>query len=242
MAGDFDYDSFLMFNPEGKIRQLEYLRQATGLGNTCLALSNPKHGVLVAHIPRRSKLAEPQNKVFEIKENALFAFAGITNDGLSIVEYLKHRAIEEDVVKNRSIHYIDVFDDLCVDAARRSIADSSRLYGAAGILMIDTDGVKVVEFDPVGTAREMRGVAIGFRAQSCMTILEDCVDEIADASLDELIRLGIRALGNAHPDKDENTLKVEDVYIYVMEAGAGYKQAMASDYMVSGEETDVSQE
>lgn len=231
MAGGFDYDSYLMFNPEGKVRQLEYIRRSTELGNTSLVLHNKDIGVLIAHIPRRSKLAEPQNKVFEITERALFTFSGITNDGLGIVDYLKSCAIREDVVKSRTIHHLEVFDELCIDAARRSIIDSSRLYGVAGILITGEDEVRVVEFDPVGTAREVHGASIGYRAQSCNTILEDACESFPDLSLEELIQTGIQALNNAHPDQDDDTLKAEDVYIYVMEAGRGYRQIDSAEYM-----------
>lgn len=231
MAGGFDYDSYLMFNPEGKIQQLEYIKRTAGLGNTCLALCNAKAGVLVAHIPRRSKLAEPQEKVFRISDEALFAFSGITNDGLGIVEYLKASALREDVIKDRGIHYLEVFDELCLDAAHRAVVESSRLYGVAGILMIDSDGIKVVEFDPTGIAREAVGVSIGHRAQSCTTVLEDSCDRFQDATLDELVRIGIKALTNAHPDPEDESLRVEDVYIHVIEAGKGHRTADASQYM-----------
>lgn len=232
MAGGFDYDSYLMFNPEGKIRQLDYIKRTTDLGNTCLALCNRDAGVLIAHVPRRSKLAEPQEKVFRISDSALFAFSGITNDGLSIVDYLKTSALHEGVIKDRDIHYLEVFDELCMDAARRTLVDSSRLLGASGILLIDSDGVRIVEFDPAGIAREAVGVSIGHRSQSCRTILEDCCDDMAAASADELIKMGIRALSNAHPDPEEETLRVEDVYIYVLEAGRGHRTASAGDYML----------
>jgi 20S proteasome subunit alpha 6 len=101
----------------------------------------------------------------------------------------------------------------------------------AGILLIDSDGIKLVEWDPTGMAREAYGVTIGHRAQSCRTILEDSCEELPDASIEELIKIGIKSLANAHPDPDEGTLKVEDVYIYVIEAGKGCSTMDATQYM-----------
>ncbi|KAI5169578.1 20S proteasome subunit alpha 6 [Pancytospora epiphaga] len=231
MSGGFDYSSHLMFSPEGKLHQLDYIRRATELGNTCLALCNSSSGVLIAHIPKRSRLAMPQNKVFPINDTTLFAFSGITNDGLMIVKYLKDASTYEEIIKDRSIHYLEVFEDLCFDAARRSLVESARLYGVSGILMTDANGIKIVEFDPTGIAREAIGVSIGHRAQSCNTILEDCCDQLSNASLEDLVRIGIKALANAHPDPEEESLKTEDVYIYVMEIGKGYRRIETSEYM-----------
>lgn len=231
MPGLFDYDSHLMFNPEGHIKQLEFISRTTQLGNTCVALCNGEAGVFIVHVPRVSPLAEPQDKVFKISDTSLFAFSGITNDGLGIVEYLKASTLQEEMQMDRQVHYLDVFRDLNVDAAYKSFSGGSRLYGVAGQFMIDSDGIKLVEWDPTGLALEAIGSAIGHRCQSCRTVLEDSYDQIVSSSLEQLIRLGIRALSNAHPDPSEGTLKAEDVYIYTMERGRGHGTVSARDYM-----------
>lgn len=231
MSGTFDYDSYLMFNPEGKIKQLECIKRSTELGNTCLAISNRNVGVMIAHNPLRSALAEPQKKVFEINEKTLFTFSGITNDGLVIVDYLKTSSLVEDVIKDRPFHYLNVFDDLCNDAADRTLTDSSRLYGVAGIMMMDYNGIKIVEFEPTGVARETIGSAIGNRCQSCRTILEKEHESFRDASAEELILVGLKAMKNAHPDNNGEGLKPEDLNIYVLEADGGFKVVDAQDYI-----------
>lgn len=233
MAGIIDYDSYLMFNPEGRIKQLEYIKKTTELGNTCLALCNGKSGVLIAHVPRRSKLAEPQDKIFRIGDNALFSFSGITNDGLGMVEYLKNHELFENVIKDREIDCIEVFNDLRMDAAYRTLSGSSRLFGAAGILMIsERQRVRVVEFEPQGEVFECTAASIGFRSQSCKTVLEDNAHIITDSSIEELIKIGIKSLSNAHPDPEDNSLKAEDVYISIIEVGKEYRTVNASDYML----------
>jgi 20S proteasome subunit alpha 6 len=221
MAGVVDYDSYLIYNPTGKIKQLDYIKRTTELGNTSIALCNKNVGIIIAHVPRRSKLAEHQNKIFKINDNSLFTFSGITNDGLQMVDYLKTASLVEDVIKDRPIHYLDVFEDLCMDAAERTMSEGSRMYGASGILMMDYDGIKIVEFEPTGIAREVIGVSMGNRSQSCRTILENEHAQFKNASLDELLSIGMKALTNAHPDPEENSLKLEDVQIYAIEAGKG---------------------
>ncbi|ELA41088.1 uncharacterized protein VICG_01881 [Vittaforma corneae ATCC 50505] len=223
MFGIFDYDSELLFNPEGRIKQLEFIKKTTELGNTTVALCNSRVGVLIAHVPKRTKLAEPQQKVFEINNKTLFTFSGITNDGLSIVRYLKNQSVFENVIKDRDLHHLYCFDSLCFDAALRTIYSSDRLYGVAGILMTDFNGIKVVEFEPVGYVREVIGASIGNKSQSCRTILEDEADAIKNGQEKDLISLGLRALKNAYPDPDEQALKQEDIYIYVMEENKGIR-------------------
>lgn len=223
MFGIFNYDSELLFNPEGRIKQLEFIRQTTELGNTTVALCNSQVGVLIAHVPKRTKLAKPQQKVFEINEKTLFTFSGITNDGMSIVRYLKFQSVFESVIKDRDLHHLACFDQLCFHAALRTISSPNRLYGVAGVMMTEYNGIKVVEFEPAGYVREVIGVAIGNKAQSCKTILENESDSIKNGSESELIALGLRALKNAYPDPDEQALKKEDLYVYVMDKDNGIK-------------------
>jgi len=229
MGNSIDYDHNMIFNPEGKIKQVEFLKQTIGLGNTCLALHNDQYGVLIAHLPPRSKLAEQQNKVFPIGENALFAFSGITNDGLAIVDYLRLNLVKEDVLKDRSIHYIDVFDDLCLHAARQALTQETRLYGAAGLLLMDYDGIKLVEFDPSGMVYELHGGSIGHRSQSCETILVDECGRFESAGYEELVTIGLRALMNAHPEASD--VSAADVCIYLLEKGECSRKLDAHDFM-----------
>ncbi|KAI5149278.1 20S proteasome subunit alpha 6 [Enteropsectra breve] len=231
MAGAVNYEHYLMYNPEGHVKQMEFARKSSELGSTCLALCNKRVGVIVAHIPLRSKLAEPQDKVFKISDKAQFAFAGITNDGLLIVDYLKQQVLQEEVLKERPIHHLHVFDDLCADAASCSLQGHKRMLGAAGMLMMDFEGIKITEFDPMGLALDVVGVAIGNRSQSCRTILEEKCDSFSDCSLEELISIGISALTNAYPDPQENLLHSKDVYIHVIEADKGVRTVDAREYM-----------
>ena len=217
MSGVFDYNSELLFNPEGKIKQLEFIKKTTELGNATIALCNPNCGVLVAHIPSRSKFAEPQQKVFEINEKALFAFSGITNDGLNIVRYLKSQSIFENVIKDRSLHHLTCFESLSFDAAYRTINSKDRLYGVGGILMVDNDGIKISEFEPTGYVREVIGVSIGNKSQSCKTILEHECENIKTGNEQDLINIALKSLKNAYPDPKDDGLNPSDVYIFVME-------------------------
>lgn len=224
MPINFDYSNYLVFDPEGKIKQLDYAKKTSELGNISIALCNRNFGVLITHTPNRSKLAEKQQKVFEINSKTLFTFSGITNDGLSIVRYLKNQSVFEDVIKDRSLHHLSCFDKLCTDAAMQTLSGNNRIYGVMGILMTDYEGIRITEFEPTGYVREVVGSCIGSNSQSCRTILEDEFDIINSATLNDLISLGIRALKNAFLDPEENLLKNEDIGVYAIETGKGIRK------------------
>lgn len=224
-----DYSNYIIFNPEGKIKQLEYIKSTTSLGNTVVSLCNRKYGVFLTHNSRRTKLSEHQKKIFKINEDTLFSFSGITNDGHNVVDYLIDRSINEQVVKERHIHPIHVFEDLCYDASIRTIVNGYRLYGIDGLLMTLYDGVKLVVFDPKGSVKEVKGMSIGNRSQSCRTILEAMCLEFGGYGLDELIKTGITALRNAYPEQD--ALNDDNVDVWVLEDGKGAYQVESGSYL-----------
>jgi 20S proteasome subunit alpha 6 len=234
MTSQFNYENYLIFNPEGKVPQIEYAQRSTEHGNTCIVLCNGVFGVFVTYQPLSSKLEIPKKKIFQINDNSLFSFSGITNDGLEIVQYLRTSFLQENVIKDRQAHYIHVFDDLSVDAAYRTLAGNSRLYGASGLFLTEYEGsIHAVEFRPSGTVREVVGGAIGRRSQSCKTILRDRCDQLKEQFFDlpGLIKIGVDALCNAYPDTDDESMIAESVSIYVLERGGVPRSISAEEYM-----------
>lgn len=217
MGSQTKYNMFKIFNPEGKIKQLDFIQQTTELGSTVLGLRNARCGVLIAHNERRSKLADTQRKIFTIDQRSLFTFSGITNDGVCIVDYLIDKSAREEVIKGRSTHFLDVFEDLLRDAFERTVIDGRRLYGVSGLYLTEYDGIRLVEFNPRGYVKEVKGMSIGSRAQSSRTVLEAHCMEYEGMGIDELIGVGIRALENAHPE--EGLLTEDNVEIWVLETG-----------------------
>lgn len=217
MVSQGRYNMFKIFNPEGKIKQLDFIQQTTELGGTAVGLRNKSAGVLITHNERRSKLADVQRKVFRIDSRSLFTFSGVTNDGLSIVDYLIDKSVQEEVIKGRSTHFLGVFDDLLKDTFERTVVDGRRLYGVSGLYLSEYDGIRMVEFNPRGYVKEVSGMGIGSRGQSSRTVLEAYCLDYEKMSVDELVRVGMIALRNAHPE--EGILSEENVEIWILEAG-----------------------
>lgn len=231
MSSGFNYDGYLIFNPEGKVMQLDYINKTHELGSTCLALCNNRVGVLIAHVPLRSKLVEQQHKIFPITKKAVFTFSGITNDGMSLVRYLKAKATHEEIHMDRDIHPREVFSDYSFDASQRTVSGHERLYGMQGILMADHDGIKIVHVEPTGMLYSCLGAAVGLRCQSCNSVLKHLVSNFADASAEELIDIGLKALRNAYPDPEEQMIRASDIQIAVLEANKELEMADPSKYI-----------
>lgn len=217
MGSQARYNMFKIFNPEGCVKQLDFIQQTTELGSTVVGLQNKGAGVLIAHNEKRSKLADVQKKVFPVDRRSLFTFSGITNDGLRIVDYLIDKSVKEEVIKGRTTHFLDVFEDLLRDTFERTVIDGRRLYGVSGLYMTEYDGIRLVEFNPKGYAREVSGMSIGSRGQSSRTVLEAYCSEYERMSIEELVKTGIMALKNAHPE--DGVLTRENVEIWILEAG-----------------------
>lgn len=229
MTSYTDYNNHIIYNPEGKIKQIEYVKNTVGLGNTVVALKNNNAGVIVTYNIKRSIFAEYQKKIFKINDYSLFSFSGITNDGNKIVKYLKYKYVNEHVIKERKIHPIHVFDDLCYDASFRTLVNGSRMYGVEGFLLTDYDGICLTNFSPMGVAKEVKGLSIGNRSQSCRTILEDECHEFDNFNVEQLIFTGLKSLKNAYPE--EGLLSNENVEIWILKKNGIAMQVDSKEYL-----------
>lgn len=209
-----NYDDVSMFTPEGKVKPLEHIRNTVELGNTTIALANSNLGIIIGHTGPVSPLAYQAQKIFKISETSAFAFSGMTNDGLEIVEHLIDETIWHETYKDQPIHHLQIFDYLSSDASYRTMTSNKRLYGVSGVFMMRNDGVKLVEFDPTGMVHMIKGTSIGNRSQSARTVLENYVESFEEMDKRQLVRAGIEALRNAHP---EDSLSPENVNIWSLE-------------------------
>lgn len=82
-----------------------------------------------------------------------------------------------------------------------------RPYGV-GLLVagVDETGPHLFEFIPSGLTQEMLACAIGGRSQMARTYLERHLDEFANASREELITHGLKALKESMPQDKELTI------------------------------------
>ncbi|KAG0416904.1 putative proteasome subunit alpha type-6, partial [Dictyocoela roeselum] len=206
-----NYDHITLFSPEGQVIPLTNIKRAVELGNTCVGIRNARVGVIVAHAGKINSNEYRPKKIFKIG-TCMFSFSGITNDGLKIVEYLNRQHLHDQDLDIKA-HPIHIFDDLAVEASRRTIINSERLFGCAGMFCCANSEVRMSLFEPNGSVTEVRATAIGNRSQAAKTVLENEIDRVEDMSEDDVIRLGISALKNTHSDEE---VYPENVEIWVL--------------------------
>ncbi|KAG0439333.1 putative proteasome subunit alpha type-6 [Dictyocoela muelleri] len=200
MALKTDYDHITLFNPEGRVIPLTHIKRSVELGNTCIGIHNKKIGIILAYTGKLNPNEYKAKKIFKIQK-CIFSFSGITNDGLKIVEYLNKKYLNT-LEMNINPHPIHIFKELAIDASRRTIMNSDRLLGCAGIFCCYNNGVRMSLFEPNGDVVEVRAIAVGNRSQAAKTILENEIDKVEDMDVNELIELSIRALKNTYSDEE----------------------------------------
>lgn len=208
-----------MFAPDGTTFQLNYAHSATELGNTAVAFTNGEIAVLIVYKPKTNKYAlDSLHKITRIGKNGLFTFSGITNDGLKYIDYLKKQVLIENITKNREIHPLYVFDDLCYEMSYNALSNK-RLYGAAGILISEYEGkLRITEVVPNSSVIEVLGTSVGSRNQSAKTILSANVENLHMFDEQKMVEVVHTALKNAHPDATQE-LTGDQVECYVVKVG-----------------------
>jgi len=190
------YDSDITtWSPQGRLHQVEYAMEAVKQGMPVVALKSNSHVVLLALKRSSSELASFQKKIFKVDEHLGIAIAGLTADARVLCTYMQNEALNHKFVFNSPIN---------VGRLVRQIADKSQVhtqkYGrrpyGLGMLVVgcDTTGTHLFETCPSGNYFEYKAMAIGARSQSAKTYLEKTFESYENASLDDLIKHGLKAL------------------------------------------------
>lgn len=82
-----------------------------------------------------------------------------------------------------------------IESQNKTQKSNKRPYGV-GLLVAGKDktGVHLYETKPDGNYYEYHAMAVGLRCQSAKTYLEKKFERFADASIEELIEHGVRAI------------------------------------------------
>jgi len=211
------YDSDITtWSPQGRLHQVEYAMEAVKQGMPVIGLKSNTHAVLLALKRSSSELASFQKKIFKIDDHMGIAIAGLTADARVLCTYMQ----------TESLNHKFVYDTL-IPSGRlvRHIADKSQVhtqkYGrrpyGLGMLIIgfDSTGTHLYETCPSGNYYEYKAISIGARSQSAKTYLEKTFESYENASLDDLIKHGLRALKETIGSQSSNKEgeKVENLSI-----------------------------
>ncbi|TGZ85530.1 N-terminal nucleophile aminohydrolase [Ascodesmis nigricans] len=206
---NYDNDS-VTFSPQGRIFQVEYALEAIKQGSAAVGLVSKTHAVLVALKRNAEELGSYQKKIIGIDSHLGIALAGLAPDARVLSNFMRSQSMSSRLLYNRPIPVSRVVNAIADKAQVNTQHYGRRPYGV-GLLVagVDETGPHLWEFQPSGMVLEYRGTAIGARSQSARTYLERNFESFENASKEELVLHGLKALRDSlAQDKELTTLNV----------------------------------
>ncbi|KAI9884530.1 MAG: Mediator of RNA polymerase II transcription subunit 6 [Watsoniomyces obsoletus] len=210
---NYDNDS-VTFSPQGRIFQVEYASEAVKQGSVVVGLVSKTHAVLVALKRNAEELSSYQKKVIGIDDHLGIALAGLASDARVLSNFMKQQSLASKMTYGRPIPLQRIVTQIGERAQTNTQHYGKRPYGV-GLLIagVDDEGPHLFEFQPSGMTQEMVACAIGARSQMARTYLERHLDEFANASREELMRHGLKALKESLAQDKELTVENTSVAV-----------------------------
>ncbi|XP_049819871.1 proteasome subunit alpha type-1-like [Aethina tumida] len=210
------YDSDVtIWSPQGRLHQVEYAMEAVNLGSAIVGLKSKTHAVLIALKRASSELSAHQKKIYTIDNHIGITISGLTADARMLsrymrVECLNYKYSHDDYFPlERLINLLSNKMQICTQRYDR------RPYGVGFLIAgYDDKGPHIYQTCPSANYYDCKSMSIGARSQSARTYLEKNLNELKNASLDELIKHGLRALRDTlPPETDLNNKNVSIGYV-----------------------------
>ena len=219
------YDrSSTMYNPDGRIIQTEYAREAMRRGSISVAIKC-KEGVVLAGRIRASDLDVPNSKISQIDDHFAAIFAGFAADGRVLISRARIEA---------QVHKMTYGAPADIKYVATRLADYAHMFTqqgglrplGVGLLLggIETDGVPRIYFvNPGGGLLETKAKAIGHGDGVAMSYLKDHYR--TDMTLDEIVQLAKDTIRQTEGDqimgdKETKELSDEDIEIWTISVDA----------------------
>jgi len=213
------YDRGVMFNPDGRLFQVEYAKEAVRKGATSIGLIAKDSVVFVAHKNIVEPLAIPSTiqKVFRVDSHVGATYSGMVADGLHII----------DVARNRAQNHRLIYDDVkSVEALAKEVSaymmqatqyGGLRPYAVSFLIGGIDSSPRLFEIEPGASFLGYKADAIGIGKKTATEIL---MKEYKDnMSLDDAINLGVKIIKKISEDK----LVKESLDVGYVESGSDYK-------------------
>jgi len=207
LSSQYDND-ITTWSPQGRLHQIEYAMEAVKQGSCSIGLKSNTHALVLGLQRSTSKLSSYQQKIFEVDENVGISIAGLTADARILCTWLRSECLNYRYVYDEPFPVNRLVKKLA-DKCHRSTTTSSRRPYGIGLLIagVDVHGPHLYETDPAGNFYEYKAQAIGDRSQSGRTYLERNCESFPDATPDQLIQHGLRALRSTISEKKETLSK-----------------------------------
>jgi proteasome alpha subunit len=183
-----------MFNPDGRLFQVEYAKEAVRKGATSLGLTTADSVVFVAHKNLNEPLAVPSTiqKVFRIDSRIGATYSGMVADGLHII----------DTARNQTQNHKLIYDDVkSVESLAKNISSymmqatqfgGMRPYAVSMLVGGIDDTPRLYEIEPGASFLGYKADAIGVGKKVATELL--LKEYKQDLDLDDAIGLGIKII------------------------------------------------
>uniref|UniRef100_A0A6B2LFC3 Proteasome alpha-type subunits domain-containing protein n=1 Tax=Arcella intermedia TaxID=1963864 RepID=A0A6B2LFC3_9EUKA len=192
-------------------------------GSPSVGLKSKTHAVVVGLQRASSSLSSYQKKIFDVDEHIGISISGLTADARVLCKWLR----------TECLNYRYVYEgEAIVGRLVKKLADkhqtNTQRYGrrpyGVGLLIVgyDTLGPHLYETDPSGNYFDFKAQSVGARSQSARTYLEKHFQSFENASREDLIRHGLRALRECltekknEKDKEPDTLDEENCSVGIV--------------------------
>lgn len=195
------YDRGVMFNPDGRLFQVEYAKEAVRRGGAAIGMVTRSGVAFVAHknVDEPLSVLSSLQKVFRVDAHIGAAYCGIVADGLHVIDQARgtaqsHRMIYEEV---KSVEAIA--KDLSEYMLQATFYGGVRPYGISLLIGgIDTEK-RLFEVGPDAALLGYKADAIGTGKKIATEML---VKEYKDnMSTDDVLKLGIKILNKINEGK-----------------------------------------
>ena len=151
---------------------------------------------------------------------------------------MRQQALASKMTYGRPMPTERIVNQIADRAQQNTQIAGKRPYGV-GLLIagVDDTGPHLFEFQPSGVTQEMVACAIGARSQMARTYLERHLSEFENASREDLIKHGLRALKESLPQDKELTVDSTSVGV-VGKGPAGGKKKLEAFKLYDGAETE----
>jgi len=214
------YDSDITtWSPQGRLYQIEFAMEAVKQGSACVGLKSKTHAVLVTLKRSSGELASYQKKIFEVDDHIGIAIAGLTSDARVLCRYMQTECMNHKYVYDSPVQVGRLVLRVADKSQKNTQRYGSRPYGV-GLLVAgyDKTGTHLFETCPSGNYFDYKAMAIGARAQSAKTYLEKHYESFENASPEELIRHGLKALQETIGSQEEIGLTSDNTSVGIVGA------------------------
>ncbi len=205
------YDrAITLFNPDGRILQVEYAKRTVSQGFAAIGLIGRDSVVFAAdrkfHDHEKLIVPESIEKVFKIENNMGAAISGMIADGRTLIEKAQVNSQQYKLTYNEDADILLIVKGISAEMQALTQYGGARPYGVSILFGGMKNGKPTLYMlDPSGTFFQYKAVGIGGNSETINKHLESEYKEGMDT--ESLIKLGVKALkleeGKVTPERFE---------------------------------------